>query len=345
MKEARATDSNPSPEDFKHATGKPILCSARVAPLDAWSRIKSSYSNLKFLLRGAIAPANHSRFETTSSFGAVSQASAMDGQFTRVQALSLSFHVVILALIIAPLLPIFGPMPAGRPHTTLVSPEGFASFLRHITPVKDTAHGGGGGGERNPIPQSIGRSPIFWPLQLAPPAVKTFDDPKLAAPPTLVGPKELHLDSPLMNKWGDPASRVDNDSSGPGTRGGIGTGDNGGIGPGDGPGEGPGRDGGFGDKVYNQGTNGYGFATCIYCPNPQFSLDAIKAKIQGTVLFSATITADGRATNIRIVRGIGFGLDENAVEAVRHWRFRPALGPNHKPAAVSAPIEVSFHIY
>lgn len=345
MKKARATDSNLPSEDFNRATGKPILWSSRVTQLDTWSQIAASYSNLKFLLRNAIAPAKHSKFDSTGNFGTVSQVSAMDGQFTRVQALSLSFHVAILALIIAPLLPIFGPMPAGRPHTTLVSPEGFASLLRQITPVKDTAHGGGGGGERNPIPQSIGRSPIFWPLQLTPPAVKTFDDPKLAAPPTLVGPKELHLDSPLMNKWGDPNSRVDNDSSGPGTRGGIGTGDRGGVGPGDGPGEGPGRDGGFGDKVYNEGTNGYGFATCMYCPNPQFSVDAMKAKIQGTVLLSAIITADGRATNIRVVRGIGYGLDENAIEAVRHWRFKAALGPDRKPAHVTAPIEVIFHIY
>jgi len=101
----------------------------------------------------------------------------------------------------------------------------------------------------------------------------------------------------------------------------------------------------MGNGPYGQGRNGYGFPTCVYCPNPQFSGEAIKAKVAGTVLLSAIVTADGRATNIRVVRGLGFGLDENAIEAVRHWRFRPALGPDRKPAAVTAPIEVIFHIY
>jgi protein TonB len=101
----------------------------------------------------------------------------------------------------------------------------------------------------------------------------------------------------------------------------------------------------MGNGPYGQGTRGYGFPTCLYCPNAQFSGEAIKAKVAGSILLAVVVTAAGRATNIRVVRGLGFGLDENAVEAVRHWRFRPALGPDHRPAAVAAPIEVIFHIY
>jgi TonB family protein len=59
----------------------------------------------------------------------------------------------------------------------------------------------------------------------------------------------------------------------------------------------------------------------------------------------AVITADGRATNIRVAKGLGMGLDEKAIEAVRTWRFRPAVGPDGKAAAVSTPIEVVFRLY
>jgi TonB family protein len=71
----------------------------------------------------------------------------------------------------------------------------------------------------------------------------------------------------------------------------------------------------------------------------------VKAKYQGTVLLVAVITADGRATEIRVAKGLGLGLDEKAVEAVRTWRFRPALGPDGKPASVRQSIEVTFHLY
>ena len=71
----------------------------------------------------------------------------------------------------------------------------------------------------------------------------------------------------------------------------------------------------------------------------------MKAKYQGTVLLMAVITADGRATNIRVAKGLGMGLDEKAIEAVRTWRFRPAVGPDGKASAVSTPIEVVFRLY
>lgn len=92
------------------------------------------------------------------------------------------------------------------------------------------------------------------------------------------------------------------------------------------------------------GTGGYGIPACLYCPNPQFSDDAVKAKYQGTVLLMAVITADGRATNIRIAKSLGMGLDEKAIEAVRTWRFRPAVGPDGKASAVTTPIEVVFRL-
>jgi periplasmic protein TonB len=267
-------------------------------------------------------------------------------QVARVQALSVSLPVLVLVLMTVPLLPILGPFSARPPHTPLVALGGlFSRYARGHAPAADEPHDGGRGGEHDPLRASIGRPPLFANSQFTPPAVKPPDDPKMPAPPARLGSPDLHFDRPNLRTWGDPNSNVSNDASGPGGGSGIGGGHNGGLGDGDGRGYGPGEGGGTGDRFYRQGTNGYGYPICLYCPNPQFSGEAIKAKVAGAVLLEAVITADGRATNIRIIRGLGFGLDENAIEAVRHWRFKPAIGPDHKPAAVAAPLEVVFHIY
>jgi TonB family protein len=162
----------------------------------------------------------------------------------------------------------------------------------------------------------------------------------------LIGDPALHVKSPDMPNWGDPVSPLANGSSGPGQEGGIGDGLGGGIGNGgEGPGLGPGKGGGTGDGEFMAGGHGVGFPVCIYCPNPQYSEEAVKSKYQGVVLLLATITADGRVTNIRVSRGLGVGLDEMAIAAVRTWRFKPALGPDGKPVTVNAPIEVTFRLY
>jgi TonB family protein len=125
----------------------------------------------------------------------------------------------------------------------------------------------------------------------------------------------------------------------------LGQGSGNGIGNGQGNGLGPGYGYNTGGGYPNAGTGGYGSPACLYCPQPQFSDEAVKAKYQGTVLLVAVITSDGRATDIRVAKGLGLGLDEKAVEAVRTWRFRPALGPDGKPASVRQSIEVTFHLY
>jgi TonB family protein len=91
--------------------------------------------------------------------------------------------------------------------------------------------------------------------------------------------------------------------------------------------------------------NGVGVPICLYCPIPQYSDEARKAKYQGTVILQVTITTDGRATNISVVKGPGLGLEEKAIEAVRGWKFKPAVGPNGKVVPTIVPIEVTFRLY
>jgi TonB family protein len=98
--------------------------------------------------------------------------------------------------------------------------------------------------------------------------------------------------------------------------------------------------------VARAGVNGVGIPSCIYCPIPQYTDKARAAKLSGSVVVQAVVTADGRAENISIVKGheLGLGLDENAIRAVAEWRFKPALGPDGKPVAVLVPVEVTFRI-
>lgn len=98
--------------------------------------------------------------------------------------------------------------------------------------------------------------------------------------------------------------------------------------------------------VPEAGTKGYNNPSCEYCPTPQFTDAAFHHKLQGIVVMSAIIGPDDRAHNIRITRRLGHGLDESAVRCVKgKWRFKPATGPDGKPAAVHILIEVDFHIF
>jgi TonB family protein len=169
-------------------------------------------------------------------------------------------------------------------------------------------------------------------------------NPKMSATPTVLGPPDLKLPSPNLPNYGDPLAASLTDSNGPGTGGGIGSGHGGGVGSGGGGGVGPGEGGGAGGGYFRPGTGGVGYPACIYCPNPKFSDEARKAKYQGTVTLQAVITPDGRGIQIQVVKGLGLGLDEEAIEAVKGWRFKPATGPDGKPVATITDIEVTFRL-
>jgi TonB family protein len=84
------------------------------------------------------------------------------------------------------------------------------------------------------------------------------------------------------------------------------------------------------------------FPSCEKCPEPQFTPEARAKKIEGIVLLMVTITEQGTAEQIAVVRALNGGLTESAVASVRGWRFRPAAGPDGKPFATRTPIEVNF---
>jgi TonB family protein len=84
---------------------------------------------------------------------------------------------------------------------------------------------------------------------------------------------------------------------------------------------------------------------CTYCPPAQFSDEARRLKVGGVVLVLADVSEEGEVTNVQVVQGLPFGLNESAMDTIREWKFNPALTRDDTPVAASVPIEVSFHLY
>jgi TonB family protein len=229
-----------------------------------------------------------------------------------------------------------------RDTVTLVAPD-IAPYLPPLKPKDTQMGGGGGGGDRSPLPPSKGRLPKPSFRQFTPPtAVIQNPNPKLAMEPTLIMPPDVPLPSVNLPNYGDPLAKLGPPSSGPGFGGGIGTGSGGGVGPGRGGGYGPGEGGGIGGGVYRIG-GGVSAPVILYKVEPEYSEEARKAKYQGTVVLSIVIDEQGRPRDIKVIRPLGMGLDEKAIEAVSKWRFRPGY-KDGKPVAVLATVEVNFRL-
>lgn len=225
---------------------------------------------------------------------------------------------------------------------TLVMPADIEPYKP--APVKkQLMGGGGGGGNRNPLPASQGKLPKIAKRQFVPPSAEINNpNPKLVMEPTIVVQPDANLPQIQANNYGLPTGIPGPPSNGSGSGGGIGSGRGGGVGSGNGVGYGPGSGAGTGGGVYRIG-GGVSSPVPIYKPEPEYSEEARKAKFQGAVLLSIVILPDGTTTNIRVIRPLGLGLDEKAIEAVQKWRFRPSM-KDGKPVAVSANVEVNFRL-
>jgi TonB family protein len=222
-----------------------------------------------------------------------------------------------------------------RETATLILPPDLAPHPR-------STHGGGGGGNRSPMPASKGRLPKPAPRQFVPPSAAPAEVPKLATEPTIIAPPDLTLPDVNVANYGDPLGRIGPLSNGTGTSGGIGSGKGGDVGPGRGSGAGDGEGGGFGGAVFGPG-GGITQPVAIYSPEPEFSEEGRKARLQGTVVITLVVDAAGKPRNLKVVRSLGLGLDEEALKAVAQWRFKPGT-KNGKPVAVSATVHAIFHL-
>jgi len=241
------------------------------------------------------------------------------------------------------------PIVKAQENVTLIAPP-LSDYKPVLQPKPETKPltGGGGGGAHEKFIENKGHLPKVAPEQIVAPTVEIRNTkPKLMHEATVVAPPDVKLpDNPSMPNLGNPMSAKISGplSSGSGTGGGIGSGGSGGIGSGSGPGHGPGQGGGFGGGVYSLGDVGVTAPVAKYTPEPDFSEEARKAKYQGTVTLSAIIGPDGKPRNIHVVRALGMGLDEKAVQKVRTWLFEPGK-KNGQPVAVAMTLEVDFRLF
>lgn len=210
------------------------------------------------------------------------------------------------------------------------------------TPKKDQMGGGGGGGDRSPTPPSKGKLPKLADKQFVPPMAVVPKDPKLVMDPTLIIQPDANIPKVDMANLGDPLAKSMIASNGPGSGGGIGYGPGGGVGRGSGPGYGPGSGGNMGGGAYRIG-GGVSQPTVIFKVEPEYSEEARKAKFQGTVILFVVVDEHGNPRDLRVIRPLGLGLDQKAIEAVEKWKFRPGT-KDGKAVPVQATIEVNFRL-
>jgi protein TonB len=204
--------------------------------------------------------------------------------------------------------------------------------------------GGGGGGTRSENSASLGRLPRAARRQFTPPVVEYQNPaPQVPMEPTLVMASEIVLPSIDLSRFGNPNGVSGPPSGGRGSGGGIGDGIGGGVGDSHGPGYGPGPGGG---GVTGGGSGFVGEVTqpvLLWKIEPEYTDEARRAKIQGTVVLHIEVDTRGQAQNITVRQSLGLGLDERAIEAVRRWRFRPGYR-NGKPWVTAAMVQVNFRL-
>lgn len=296
---------------------------------------KSWFASFWDNIRDTVAPPKLPPLKVTSEPVEVPEIWSKNKQFTKVQALSLAIHVVVIVLIILPLLPEFMSPPTQANDKTIQTID-LSPYLAKLAMGNKKA--GGGGGRANLAPPTRGKLPPFSMHQITPPEVKPPLQAKLVAQASIMVPPNIKMPSPNLPNVGDPTSAIVNDSMGSGSGGGMGSGNGNGLGSG--------SEYGVGGGPPMAGENGYSRPDCVYCPQPQYSDAGFKLKIQGPVVLDIIVGADGRATSVHVDKGLGYGLDEEAVKAVHDiWRFNPAIGPNGQPAVVRMLIEIDFHLY
>jgi periplasmic protein TonB len=206
--------------------------------------------------------------------------------------------------------------------------------------------GGGGGGGGNKMPEPVkkaelkGKDKITVPVE-KPPAIEPKPKPPESPIQNLNIPAQTLAAADLAAAGaieGIPTS----ESLGLGQGGGAGTGEGTGIGPGRGSGLGDGYGGGTGGGAYRPG-NGVETPRLLREVKPQYTAQAMRAKIQGEVLLECVVQPDGSVGNIKVVRSLdsAFGLDQEAIKAARQWRFAPGTRKG-EPVAVLVTIQIAF---
>jgi periplasmic protein TonB len=253
------------------------------------------------------------------------------------QAGSTCLHVLIfVALAYAMTHPLVQTKSASVNEFIPVGPVDFSAPKWMKEAATDSLGKRGSGGDLNPLPPTAGEFAPPSRLVLAPPRLPDGKPHPLSVLVTTFDADAPDLTSPIKD-LGLPWMHDRNNSAGPGTNG-IGTHPGHGMGDDGNDGSGQGDDSGPYARVATQ-------VICRICPDPAYSDEARKAKMQGLVTMRVLVGADGRVRDVQVTRGIGLGLDENAVRAVRAWQFIPARDGARRPVATWVTIETVFRLF
>jgi periplasmic protein TonB len=227
-----------------------------------------------------------------------------------------------------------------RSHVQFVAPSKMA--MTELTPPPPVAPlkkdvMGGGGGQRGPTPVTKGELPKFADMQITPPKAPPMIEPKIKMPdPTIEVQKDLKMANSPMPNFGMPNSPLVGTS--------LGNGNGTGVGSGSGSGLGPGAGGNYGGGGVKRVGGGVSAPVLTFQVDPEFSEEARKAKFMGIVTVNLIVDQQGKPQNVHVLRGVGMGLDEKAVAAVKQYKFKPAM-EGGKPVTVEMNVEVNFQIF
>ena len=250
----------------------------------------------------------------------------IEGRWWGSTSASVAAHVVLCALVM---------LIATRASNLSDPPRSLDPSALIFIPEAGSGGGGGGGGNLDPRPP---RPAVIKRAASASTATATESVQPAASVPTITANAVDTVPGAPTSIDASPMSP--GKGEGPGGGGGQGPGDGSGIGKGIGDGRLDGLDG----DVYQPG-NGVSYPVLVREVKPNYTADALRAKIQGTVEMEAVVRADGTIDpqSIHIIRSLDptFGLDREAVEAVKKWRFNPAMRKGH-PVAVFVMLELAF---
>jgi len=188
----------------------------------------------------------------------------------------------------------------------------------------------------SPIPERIRPKPVETTVEPEKTTLQTDPLPRILAPLMAAAADQLDI------RGLRDANRLARKSGGPGTDGGVGTGSGTGLESGRGAGLGPGSGGGFGGGAYRPGS-GITPPRLIYEERPRYTEEARQRGIKGDVLLEIIVLRDGSVGDIPLLRRLGAGLDEQAIQAVRQWRFSPAEMAG-TPVDVVVEVAVEFNL-
>ncbi len=213
--------------------------------------------------------------------------------------------------------------------------------LPKVMPVAKVQGGGGGGGAHQRIEPIRGHAPKVARIHMLPPQIVRVSNPKLPMEPTMQVNMPTNTAMPNLGMQDSPQIALASQGSGSGS--GFGHGMGGGIGSSQGTGYGPGTGGGYGGGVMSVG-GGVSAPILVHSVEPEFTEGARQQNFQGTVSIQLIVDAQGYPQDVHVTRHLGMGLDEKAVEAVRQYRFRPAVYQG-RPVAVQMIVEVDFRLH